>query len=49
MLIKEEVDLAISVISGIISLIEAIDPNAKQNSAVLALQKAIAAIQAVGL
>ena len=49
MLLKEEVDLAISVINGIISLIEAVDPDAKKNSAVLALQKAMEVIQSVGL
>jgi hypothetical protein len=49
MLIKEEVDLAISVINGVINLIEAIDPAAKQNNAVLALQKAISVIESVGL
>lgn len=49
MLIKEEVDLAIGIINGVISLIEAIDPAAKENNAVVALQKAIAVIHSVGL
>ena len=49
MLVKEEVDLAIGVINGIISLIEAIDPAAKDNNAVIALQKAISVIHSVGL
>ncbi len=49
MLIREEVDIAISVIMGIINLIEDIDPAAKQNTAVIALQKAIRVIQSTGM
>jgi len=49
MLIKEEIDIAISVIEGIINLFVKIDDNARENPAVIALEKSIEVIRSVGL
>ncbi len=49
MLIKDEVEMAISVIKGIIALIESLDPNAAENPVVIQFDKVVKLLQEVGL